>query len=801
MVAIAIGSLCALALTFGSDPVRGFRWTPLVVAMLASWAWTIVQALPASCSFVSVLAPESNAELQRVEALLGAPRAALCTLSRAPAATREEIVKGIGINAAFLAAFILARRGHARFIYRTVACSGIALALVAAGHFAVHATRVFGVYEPVEIRHQPFLAPIMNLNTLGGFLAMCLPVVVGLALGEAPGLRRSFWLVSTGVLASCALLTRSRGAVGALVVGMSLLLVLGWRHRAPRSARRRRSSPVLFDRVGISLAIAAALGLGVYGSYAEVLHEFRVGGFEKLELIRVSLDFAAAHPWVGVGRGAFGSAFASVYGSINRFEYAENFLAQWACEWGFPIAVSLVAAIAHACLRARRRGRSIERMGALAGLSALAAQNLVDIGLELVGVAVVAAALLGAVTAHATRSHQRSTGVGASRRIAPWVGLGAAACILVLLAGGVMRDHGLYLRTELETTLQAGDRAGFRRTLARAVRGYPSDPVFAVLAASEALQHHDAGAGRWINRAMQLAPGWTAPHVQAVEWLWNAGRREQALVELGVAMDLGPQAARAVMCRVARVDLGGALRAVPAGEQRRLSLELVARCFDPRSKEAGRVDAVIAREFPNDGRAELRTAQRALANGDHQGAIEAAVAARQAAPELTVESSIVEARALRAQGRLEEAVAALQRAQRFAPSATAPVIEEAELQAQRTDATAMRAALARLHGLSASSAQDTARAFMLAASLERKLGNLGGALRAYDQAYGITGETAALGGIADTALALGDRPRAIWAYGLLCDLAGTDRSACDKRDQLTAGRFEFRGKAAQPIQR
>jgi tetratricopeptide (TPR) repeat protein len=800
MLLLAGASLGALGLPLWSEPQRGIRWTPLLIAMLLALLWTMIQALPLPCTLIAHVAPVAADELRRGYRMLGWGQPAWCTLSEAPAGTNEEIVKGLGVTAAFVCASVLARRGHSHSIYRTIAASGVLLALVAWAHAAVGATRVFGVYEPIDLQKQTFLSPIMNLNTLGGFLAMCLPILISFTFSETANARQRLLLqVCTGLVACSIVMTRSRGAVGALVLGVALLMLFARLHRKTLAARR--APRPRHGWLAVALAIAAALAVVAYGGYADMLREFRGGGWDKLQLIGAVWRFALRAPWVGIGRGAFSEAFVVVHGTENRFEYAENFPAQWATEWGFPISALLLAALVFTVVQAIRRARSFERMGALAGLIALAAQNLVDIGFEILGVSIVAAALLGAATANAAPGREAKR----ARRVRAWLPLAAVAgglVLLLVLARPVYLGHGVYLRQQLTNRLQAHDRKGFRSTLARAVLGHPSEPVFAVLAASEALQHRDKTTGRWINRALQLAPGWPGPHLQAAQWLWNTGHRDQALLELGQAMQRNPYEVRGLLCLMANAAPFGVVRVIPRDTNRRLLFEFVVECLHSQPDIAAQVDRTLLTDFPDDARATLRNGDRQLTNGNAQGAADAADAVMRSDPGLTIEAVVLQARALRLLGRLEGAVAALQRAEKGAPNATALVVQEAELQAERGDEAGMRAALTRLHGLSASSAAGTASAFMLEASLERKLGNRGGALAAYDRAYGITGEPSALGGIASTAEELGDRQRAAWAYGLLCDLNAPGSNACAQRDRLKSRiRAERPSKAAQPNQK
>jgi hypothetical protein len=797
ILAIATANLAALGLALWADPTRALRATSLLHAMLLAVAWTIVQALPMPCAIVEVLAPDSARELGRAHALVGAAAPRLCELSRDATATREEIAKGLGIVAAFLTASMLARCGHRRPIYFAVVASGVGLAVVAAAHAGLGAERVFGVYAPREVRHSPLIAPIMNPNSLGGFFAMCVPLSVGLTLSLSDARLRILLLSGTGLMTACCLVTRSRGAVGALCLGLALFAAVAWRKRRGRALPpASRGVMQEMERYGLPLMIAAVIGLGASAWSAELTAHFRGGGWDKFRLIKDALAFTARHPWIGVGRGAFGSAFATDYQGSLRFQYAENFFAQWASEWGFPVAILLCGALAYAVLRALHRSRSLERIGALAGLIAIGVQNLVDLGFELLGVSAVAAALLGAATAAENSAPPRRAERWSARVV--FAGVLGGAFLLAAMSASMERNHGAYFWKDLADLSRAGDRTAFRKTLRQAVLAHPSDPIIALQGASESVGHDDPAAGRWINRVMQLAPAWTGPHLLAARWLWNSGRHGQALLELGVAMRIDPNGSRDLIGPIATYDPEGVAALAPAGPHRQEMLVLIAQCLDPSTQAAQQIDAIILREFPNDAGALLREARRNLRDGDPEGAAQRSQLAAKLEPKLTVDASLLAAQALNATGKNDEALAVLSRAEPVAADPRGLLAAEAQVYAQRGQRNAALAVVKRLRSLSTQTAQEAARSFELEGQLEQRFGNVAAALRAYEQAYSIGAEMSALEKIAELASQLGDRRRAAWAYGMICDIGGPARDACARRDALrtTAG-SESPDKAAQ----
>jgi O-Antigen ligase len=266
--------------------------------------------------------------------------------------------------------------------------------LVALGHRVLEVERVFGIYAPWGMApDKRMLAPLMNQNNLGGFIALGVPLWIGLGYrAEDPNVRLLSY-VAIAITTTATVLTLSRGAIGELIVGaLAVIAVIALQRR--RAQNRRRGSPA--SELGLLFAGACGALASIYFVGTELLREFRNSDMGKLDLIGRSLEFAFQHAWTGIGRGAFSSAFIAEEGALTRFRYPENFVAQWATEWGVVVSAALLLAIGLSLWRAARDGGSLPRKAAFASLSALCLQNLVDFGFEMLGIAVVAAALLAA---------------------------------------------------------------------------------------------------------------------------------------------------------------------------------------------------------------------------------------------------------------------------------------------------------------------------------------------------------------------------------------------------------------------
>jgi hypothetical protein len=131
---------------------------------------------------------------------------------------------------------------------------------------------------------------------LGGYLALTLPVTVGMGLARR-GKARVVLLTGAGVMGVGMFVTLSVTAVGALV-GAILLAV---------AARGRRWRPVAAAGVVGLLVVLAVVGLRkdeiLERSRSDSPWRLRAGNF------RVATEVIADHPWIGVGPGGFGEVF------------------------------------------------------------------------------------------------------------------------------------------------------------------------------------------------------------------------------------------------------------------------------------------------------------------------------------------------------------------------------------------------------------------------------------------------------------------------------------------------------------
>jgi O-antigen ligase len=251
----------------------------------------------------------------------------------------------------------------------------------------------------------------LNTNHLGAWL-VAVACLAAAALLDGASRRRTLWTAALAGPALAALfLTASRGAFGGVVAAVTAFALLAARRRATALFAGRTRFALL---AGV-LALTVVLGLGL-------LWRFRVGehlNLQRPEIWRASLSAALAAPWSGTGPGQFRSAAANLNFPVRegplRFErYFESPHSDWLrvpAELGWPAALVL-AVLAWLTLREWRR--SVARVqalhvGAIAALSALAAQAMVDDLSDRPALYLLAAALLGASLAEPAAARAKAS--------------------------------------------------------------------------------------------------------------------------------------------------------------------------------------------------------------------------------------------------------------------------------------------------------------------------------------------------------------------------------------------------------
>jgi O-antigen ligase len=724
----------------------------VLIVMVVAWLWTCLQAVPLPSGVAHALGLGSVKGAERLQGLAWGDTIAL-TVSYDPGSTHQQILIGIAVLSAFLAARLGGPSGLRPIAIATVT-SAVLIGLVGLAHQATGTDRVFGIYSP-RFTAPRLLTPLMNSNHLGGFSMVGALIAAGLA-AQPDSRRRRIWASAAVLCAIVVAWTASRGAIGSLLFGFVLLGA--WLSSEKRSDRRGAAIPV-------AIVGAALVGVVAFAGLEPVLRRFETQGFDKLQTAARSLGLLDGSAWwFGVGRGAFSAAFVTQEGTSARVTHPENIIAQWTTEWGAPLAVALFVVL---ILALWKRFRSTDQplvAAVCVSIFALGLQNLVDFSLEMAGVVVVVAALLGALLPAPAPSRPKW-----SRRFL-LATLGTFAVSLAVLGPRVLRSDTQSIVDRLTRLMQVDDEARFQATLRRGLALHPGEPALALLAGTYAGVKRHSDAPRWLAVVAEEAPGWAAPHAIAARWLLTEGRTDQALLQIREAEQIHPRSGRAALCELLTrfPAIEYVERAAPSSGLRIDYLSDTAACPGLDAQLRAEIDALILQDEPTRTTSVLREAQRL---GKRDRTDEAIALLRRALQQRPEESKLWMAlvRAHLSADAPEQARLALEEAR--SGGLTGPSLLEAQARVQaalgRTDE--LRATIARLRGQSRGDPKPVARSFMLEGELEASLGNINEALAAYVAADLANPETSALRHAAELALKSGRPTQARRLYGTLCN--------------------------------
>jgi tetratricopeptide (TPR) repeat protein len=346
------------------------------------------------------------------------------------------------------------------------------------------------------------------------------------------------------------------------------------------------------------------------------------------------------------------------------------------------------------------------------------------------------------------------------------------------------------LEKRLTSAFESGDREDFAETLRRAALGFPAEPSFALLAGAEGVRYRTPGTGRWLSRAMTLAPGWGGPHAEAALALLNVGNRNQAILELGAAAARDLPGARKVTCLfVPRVGAAIANAAPSDPVQRLRFLDQAASCPGATPEFAEKMDADIlaaGKLSPETRYARLRIARRALAARDADKAIGALERMSLSNPK-DADLGALYAHALLSAGRHSDALRALDRLRKASPTTDEPLRVEAHVRAKLGDIEGSKKVIEKLRGRAHARGEALASVSLLEADIEEGLGHMHRALTALEDAMRYRATPHTLARIARVAESAGLTGRARTAHRSLCEgrMDGVRRAEhCQALDRL-----------------
>jgi hypothetical protein len=752
--------------------VRRSATTPMVdgvfIVMGVAWLWTCFQAVPLPSAVARALVLGSVQGAERLQGLAWGDTIPF-TISYDPGSTHLQILIGIGILSAFLAAR-LGGPSRLKPIAVAAVASATLIGLVGFAHQAAGEDVLFGIYSP-RFTATRLLAPLMNSNHLAGFSVMGALIAAGLAAQEGGRQKRIAWIAASVFCTIVVAWTLSRGAIGAILFGFVLLAT--WLVSAGRSDGRRAAIPA-------AVLGAALAGVVAFAGLEPILRRFEKEGLDKLVVAAQGfrlLDGSAW--WLGVGRGAFSSTFVTHQAPGERYTHPENLLVQWTTEWGVLVALALLLVLTLALWQRFRTSEEPLTAAVCVAIFALGLQNLVDFSLEMAGVVVVVAALLGAlVPARAALPPKRC------RRLLLAL-FGVFVMVLAAFGPRVLASDTQSIVDRLTREMQADDGASFEAALRRGLALHPSEPALALLAGTYAGSKRHPDTARWLSIVMVEAPGWGEPHAVAARWLFADGQTDQALLEIREAEQRHAGRGRKAICeileRFPRMEY--IERAAPTEDRRIAYLNRTARCPGLPADLRAEIDSVILRGEPTHAAAVQREAHRLAAQERSSDAIALLGRAIEHNPD-NDKLRVALVRAHLKAGEPEQARPVLQEAMSRGIATRALLEAQARVETALGQTDAMRAILTRLRGQARGEARLIASSFILEGELEASLGNIDEALAAYSAADTASRATPALRRAAALALKSGRPTQAQRIYRTLCRRT-PDGPACAQEARLS----------------
>lgn len=659
-----------------------------------------------------------------------------------PGSGLSDFVMLLGLGAAYVSARAVSMRDGLERLLALCAAAALSVALIALAHLLTGQDKLYAVYQP-RLATPPILSPLLNPNHLAALTGAGAILWMGWAADGTRAVRR---LLASGAALACGAvcaLSLSRGGVAAAAGGVVLFVALLSRGTGAPEHRERVRGATGRTLIGF-VAGAAVVAGGLWLAASDLSREYVEGDASKLDNFRRALSLLRGHELLGVGSGGVPVAVALSQRLDPDFTFArvESLPIDLALGFGLPAAAFAL----YAAGRALRRwfvpfDAPASSLAAWCALASLLAHDLADFALFLGATGYFAACLAGLLAGHFARRWQQP--LPRLKRVARWPAL-AVLALVAALAPTARRSPLEAERDRVQATLAANPRAwndpGVRAALAR----HPGDAYLQLLVGAYAVTRGDRGALRFVNRAMELSPGWSQPHVVLARLFAARGLRGQALVEVREALRRSPRAVVATSVLVARLDpppTGEELDHItPPGEAGITFLDRVAYLWQNTGRPDGPVaalDALMLRRAPGAVPALRRRFVQARAARDLDAMAELSRRALSHHPELP-DGYLFDAWRAEAAGDTDAALRALERGAEHARDRYPLLEERAILLAGLHRPGPMRAVIAQLIDAAGADIDRLVRAHGLHGRLETRLGNLRGALEAYQLAHALT---------------------------------------------------------------
>lgn len=373
--------------------------------LLALLALVLLQLVPLPPALLAVVSPGSWAFHH-----LGQPHQGWQPISVSRAATARGFLSLAGAMALYAFAF----REYRSALWRRRAIATLAVAAAALGLAGLvqaasdDPRRLYGMIDVHIERGWGVWGPYLNRNHFAGYVAMAVPLGLGLAIAgsaEVRQLHRRFglgralgapsfpaalqWSAFALFLLVAALAPQSRGALLGLAAGLGALLALAGHSR-------------------VTLLAGGVLGVLVLATLdlSSLTGGFEVRGFNRSGIWRAALLMLPDFPVFGAGLNTFLVAFQPYQIDFRGVlvTAAHNDFLQVATDLGL-VGIGLVAGLGYRVLRAMLGARGdILAVAAGAGVASAAGHALVDYSLQTPANATAFAVLCGILMAGAERA-------------------------------------------------------------------------------------------------------------------------------------------------------------------------------------------------------------------------------------------------------------------------------------------------------------------------------------------------------------------------------------------------------------
>ncbi len=514
--------------------------TNLVVLAVCLVVYTALQAVPLPASFVAAIAPQNADVWSRALAPLNELGPRWHPISLDPSATRIEVLRGVLYLLTFLAALRATEKTEGIILLGGgLILSTVAVALLSIVHPALGAERVFGIYRPENPIFERNISPLLNANTLAAYLNIGICLSLGAAAVPKPPVPRALIATVALLLVAMQIWVASRGGVVAMALAISILAAVTLANRS----RRRRE---LVKTAPLTLMAVFAVGMTVLAASKDAFKGLVDTDVSKLTMHKRMLDLVYAHKWLGVGRGAFESAYPAHRTGTGHVLYThpEHVVLQWTSEWGVPVALVALFVIGWTLRPRVVMARSSLSLGAWVALAAGAVHNLVDLNSEIPGVAMAYVACAAIVVAGPSSSRKEDR-IWDSWALHPRrlrLALGVVTFFALAGAASTWR-HDLYadrfrLRDLARAEVQDDER--FKDAARAAMLRHPAEPYLPFTGAMRAARLRSPDMVRWAAGTVERAAVYGPVHMIIGRALWQVSP-SQARMEYRLAMTQAPE--------------------------------------------------------------------------------------------------------------------------------------------------------------------------------------------------------------------------------------------------------------------